>query len=86
MAAGWLHSDLAVHATLGQAVAASEWEKKGVVGAVADREVAPKDAKAARDRCQELEGELQGLRDKHAGEVRRCKEKEEDVEKEKEKE
>ena len=70
MASGWLHSDLAVRAALGQAVAASEREKQGAVGAAADREAALKDTKAARDRCQVLEGELQSLRDKHAEEVR----------------
>ena len=58
LASGWLHSDLAVCAVLCQAVAASEREKQGAVGAAADREAALKEAKAARDRCQALEGEL----------------------------
>ena len=70
LASGWLHSDLAVRAALGQAAAASEKEKQGAASAAADREAALKDAKAARDRCQVLEGELQSLRDKHAEEVR----------------
>ena len=53
-----------------QATAASEKEKQSAANAAADREMALKDAKAARDRCQVLEGELQSLRDKHAEEVR----------------
>ena len=78
LASGWLHSDLAIRAALEQAVAASEREKQGAAGAAADRDVALKDAKAARDRCQVLEGELQSLCDKHAEEVRhdQAKEKE----------
>ena len=70
LASGWLHSVLAVRAVLGQAVAASEREKQGAAGAAADREAALKDATAACDRCQVLEGELQSLRDKHAEEAR----------------
>ena len=31
-----------------------------------------RDAKAARDRCQVLEGELKIMRDKHAEEAHRC--------------
>ena len=58
LASGRLHSDLAVCTALGQAVAASEREKQGAVSAAADREAALKDAKATRDRCQVLEGEL----------------------------
>ena len=77
LASGWLHSDLAVRAALGQAVAASEREKQGVVGAATDCEVALKDAQAARDRCHVLEGELQSLRDKDAGVVRCRQAKEE---------
>ena len=78
MASGWLHSDLAVRAALGQAVAASEREKQGAVDGAADHEAALKESKAARDRCQVLEGELQSLRDKHAEEVcrRQAEEKE----------
>ena len=38
-----------------------------------------KDAKAARDRCQVLEDELQSLRDKHAEEARCRQEKEEEM-------
>ena len=63
LASGWLHSDLAVRAALGQAAAASEKEKQGAANASADREAALKDAKAARDHCQVLEGVLQSLRD-----------------------
>ena len=58
LASGWLRSDLAVRAALGQTAAASEKEKQGAASAAADREAALKDAKAACDRCQELEGEL----------------------------
>ena len=43
LASSWLHSDLAVRVALGQAAAASEREKQGAAGAVADREVALKD-------------------------------------------
>ena len=78
-ASGWLHPDLAVRAALGQAAAASEKEKQGAASAAADREVALKDAKAVRDRCQELEGELQSLRDKHAEEVHCRQAKEEEM-------
>ena len=78
LASGWLHFDLAVRAALGQAAAASEKEKQGAANASADREAALKDAKAARDHCQVLEGELQSLRDKYAEEVccRQAKEEE----------
>ena len=58
VAFGWLFSDLAVRATLSQAMASSEKEKQSTANAAADREAALKDAKAARDRCQELEDEL----------------------------
>ena len=51
LAFGWLHSERAVRAALGQAAAASEKEKQGAASAAADREAALKDAKAARDRC-----------------------------------
>lgn len=61
LASGWLHSDLAVSAALSQAVAASEREKQGAIIAAADREAVLKETKAARDRCQALEGELQIL-------------------------
>lgn len=79
LASGWLHSDLVVRAVLGQAIAASKREKKGATGAAAYHEAALKDAKAARDLCQALEGELQSLRDKHAEEVRRHQEEEEEM-------
>ena len=70
LASGWLHSDLAARATLSQAAAASEKEKQSAANIAADREMALKDAKAARDRYQMLEDELQGLRTKHAEEAR----------------
>ena len=79
LASGWLHSNLAVHAALGQATVASEKEKQSAANAAADRETALKDAKAARDRCQVLEDELQSLRDKHAEEARDRLGKEEEV-------
>ena len=59
----WLHSDLAVRATLSQAAASSEKEKQSAANAAVDREVALKDAEAARDRCRELEDELKSLCD-----------------------
>ena len=62
MASSWLHSDLPVRTTLSQAAVSSEKEKQSAANATADREAALKDAKAARDRCQELEDELK----KHA--------------------
>ena len=62
LASGWLHSDSAVRATLSQAATSSEKEKQSVANVAPDREAALKDAKAARDRCQELEDELK----KHA--------------------
>ena len=71
LASGWLHSDRAVRTALGQAVVASEREKQGAASAADDREAAMRDAKAARDRCQVLEGELKSLCDKHAEEARR---------------
>ena len=80
LASGWLHSDLAVRTALGQAAAASEKEKQSAANAAAGREMALKDAKAARDRCQELEGELQSLCDKHAEEVRRWQAEEKEME------
>ena len=79
MASGWLHSDLAVRAALGQAVAASEREKQGAASNADDREAALRDAKAARDRCRSLEDELQSLRDQHAEEARCRQAKEEEV-------
>ena len=79
LASGWLHADLAVRAALGQAAAASEKEKQSATNAAVDCEMALKDAKAARDRCQVLEDELQSLRDKHAEEARGCLGKEEEV-------
>ena len=79
LASGWLHSDLAVCTALGQAVAASEREKQGAVDAATDREAALKEAKAVRDRCQALEGELQSLRDKHAEVVHRCQAEEKEM-------
>ena len=80
LASGWLHSDLAVRAALGQAAAAFEKEKQGAANVAADHEMALKDAKAARDRCQVLEDELQSLRDKHAEEARCRQAKEEEME------
>ena len=79
LASGWLHSDSAVRATLSQAAASSEKEKQSAANAAADREAALKDAKAARDRCRELEDELKSLRDKHAKEARCRQAKEEEM-------
>ena len=58
---------------------ASEKEKQGAASAAADHEAVLKDAKAARDRCQVLEDELQSLRDKHAEETRCHQAKEEEM-------
>nr|XP_045089395.1 testis-specific gene A8 protein-like [Aegilops tauschii subsp. strangulata] len=61
------------------AAAASEKEKQSAANATADREVVLKDAKAARDRCQVLEDELQSMRDKHTEEARCRQAKEEEM-------
>ena len=58
LALGWLHSDLAVRAALGQAAATYEKEKQGAANAAAGREMVLKDAEVAHDRCQALEDEL----------------------------
>nr|XP_020196920.1 tol-Pal system protein TolA-like [Aegilops tauschii subsp. strangulata] len=79
LASGRLHSDLAVRATLSQAVASSENEKQSTAKAAADRGAALKDAKTARDHCQELEDELKSLHDKHADEARGRLVKEEEM-------
>ena len=47
LASGWLHSDLAVRAALGQAAAALEKEKQGAASTAADREAALKDGVTA---------------------------------------
>nr|XP_020156655.1 translation initiation factor IF-2-like [Aegilops tauschii subsp. strangulata] len=79
LASGWLHSDLAVRAMLGQAAAASEKEKQSAANAAADHETALKDAKAASDHYRALEDELQSLRDQHTEEARCRQAKEEEV-------
>lgn len=79
MASSWLHSDLPVRATLSQAAVSSEKEKQSAANAAADRETALEDAKAARDRCRELEDELKSLLDKHAEEARGRQAKEEEM-------
>nr|XP_020197002.1 actin cytoskeleton-regulatory complex protein PAN1-like [Aegilops tauschii subsp. strangulata] len=79
LASGWLQSDAAVRATLSQATTTSEKEKRAAAEAVADREAALKDAKAAHDRCQALEDELKSLRDEHAEEARGRQAKEEEM-------
>ena len=78
-ASGWLHSDLAGRAALGQATAAFEKEKESAANTTADREMALKEAKAARDCCQVLEDELQGVGDQLVKEVRLRQEQEDDV-------
>ena len=79
LASGWLHSDLAVRVTLSLAATSSEKEKQSAATAAADREAALKDAKAARDRCRELEDKLKSLHDKHAEEARGRLVKEEEM-------
>nr|XP_020175641.1 atherin-like [Aegilops tauschii subsp. strangulata] len=79
LASGWLHSDSAVQASLSQAAAASEKEKRAAAKAAVDREAALKDAEATRDRCRELEGELKSLRDERAKEAHGREAKEEDM-------
>ena len=70
---------MAVRATLSQAAASSEKEKQSAANAASNREAALKDAKAARDRCQEMEDELKSLRDKYAEEARGRLVKEEEM-------
>nr|XP_040243861.1 dynactin subunit 1-like [Aegilops tauschii subsp. strangulata] len=66
---GWLRSDVSVQAALSQAVATSEKEKQAAAQAAATREVALKDAEAAKSRCQALETELKTLRNERAEEA-----------------
>nr|XP_020191697.1 MAP7 domain-containing protein 1-like [Aegilops tauschii subsp. strangulata] len=79
LASGWLQSDAAVRATLSQAATTSEKEKRAAAQAAADREAAPKDAKAAHDHCLALEDELKSLHDERAEEARGRQAKEEEM-------
>ena len=65
----WLHSDVSVRATLSRAATDSEKDKETVSQAVAAREVALKDAKAAQDRCRLLAAELETVRRERAKEA-----------------
>ena len=59
LVSGWLHSDVSVRATLSQAAADSDKDREAIAQAVAAREVALKDARAAQDCCRSLEAELE---------------------------
>nr|XP_020170213.1 chromosome partition protein Smc-like [Aegilops tauschii subsp. strangulata] len=74
---GWLHSDASVRAALGQAVAASEEDKRTADQAAAAREVALKDAEAAKERCRAAEVELENLRKEWAAVARQFEVREE---------
>ena len=79
LAFGWLHSDLAVRATLSQAAASSEKEKQSATNAAVDHEAALKDAEPAHDRCRALEDELKSLHAERAEEARGHQAKEEEM-------
>nr|XP_020177113.1 paramyosin-like [Aegilops tauschii subsp. strangulata] len=70
LVSGWLYSDASVRATLSQAAVTSEKERQAGAQAAAAREVAPKDAETAQDRCRALEAEMKNLRDLRAEEAR----------------
>nr|XP_020164754.1 ralBP1-associated Eps domain-containing protein 1-like [Aegilops tauschii subsp. strangulata] len=76
---GWLHSDASVGAALGQAMAASEKDKRAVDQAAATREVALKDAEATKERCRAVEVELENLRKEQAVVARQLDVREEKV-------
>nr|XP_020195989.1 uncharacterized protein LOC109781799 [Aegilops tauschii subsp. strangulata] len=74
---GWLRADASVRAAWDQAVAALE-EGQQVVGlAAAARDMAEKDAKAAKEHCHAAEAELKSLRDKQATQARQLEMQEE---------
>nr|XP_020200442.1 microtubule cross-linking factor 1-like [Aegilops tauschii subsp. strangulata] len=77
LVSGWLHSDVSVRAMLSQAAADSEKDREAVAQAVAAREVALKDAEAAKDRCRSLEAELETAQRERAKETRGRKAEEE---------
>nr|XP_040256276.1 tol-Pal system protein TolA-like [Aegilops tauschii subsp. strangulata] len=74
---GWLHSNVSVRAMLSQAAANSKKDREAVAQAMATREVALKDAEAAKDRCRSLEAELETARKERAKEARGRKAEEE---------
>ena len=63
---GWLHCDESVRAALGQAMAASKEDKRAADQAATAREVALKDAEAAKERYWVAEVELENLRKERA--------------------
>ena len=68
---------MSVRATLSQATVDSEKDREAVTQAVAAREVALKDAEAAKDRYRSLEAKLETARREHAKEARGRKAEEE---------
>nr|XP_020165579.1 uncharacterized protein LOC109751084 [Aegilops tauschii subsp. strangulata] len=70
LVSGWLRSDASVRPGWSQAVAASEEGKQAADLAVAAREVALKDAEAAKEHCRVVEAELETLRNERAVEAR----------------
>ena len=79
LSSSWASSDAFVRATLSQAVAASEEGKQATSQAMAARDEALKDASTAKGHYNMLEGELQGLRDELAKEIRDHQVKEEEM-------
>nr|XP_020167158.1 translation initiation factor IF-2-like [Aegilops tauschii subsp. strangulata] len=71
LVSGWLRSDASVRAAWSQAVTASEEGKQAADLAMDAREVALKDAEAAKERYRGAEAELETLRNKRAAEARR---------------
>nr|XP_020190845.1 atherin-like [Aegilops tauschii subsp. strangulata] len=67
---GWLRSDASVRAALSQAIAASEEGERAAGLAVVARDVAPKDAEAAQERCRLAEAELETMRNEGTVEAR----------------
>nr|XP_020162371.1 translation initiation factor IF-2-like [Aegilops tauschii subsp. strangulata] len=63
---GWLHSDASVRAALGQVMEAFEEDKRAVDQAMATREVALKDAEAAKERYTAAEIKLENQRKERA--------------------
>nr|XP_020192045.1 translation initiation factor IF-2-like [Aegilops tauschii subsp. strangulata] len=74
---GWIHSDASVRAALGQAVAASEEDKRAADQAAAAHKVALKDAEAAKERCRSMEAELETMHNERPTEARDRKVEEE---------
>nr|XP_020187255.1 translation initiation factor IF-2-like [Aegilops tauschii subsp. strangulata] len=70
LVAGWLRSDASVRAACGQAIIASEEDKRAADLAASAPEVALKDAEAAKERCRLADAELEGMRKERVAEAR----------------